>query len=180
MQKKKEQSSEELYGKLGEAFNFTYGDLEANRAGFMTWQQKRLVSKEARNRISLFLLLAIMYFAITAGISTLSDDPAKNSGLFWGIFVLVALMGIAWVWGYGVHKLFLDIGNGKVQNIVRYVRKETRNVYKQGKRTFLVAGDKEFYLPRRSENFEWNNVQYRIFFLPKSDFILSVEEVLPE
>jgi hypothetical protein len=177
MQKKKKQPSEALYGKYGEAFNFTFGDLQSNRAGFITWRQKRIISKEGLNAISRFLVMAVFFFILGILMSWRSNETQAISRMVWLMFALVVAIGVTWFLIFGMHNMFWDFGSGRVQHIVRHVKPESRYIQKQGNRPFLTAGDIEFSLPLNLADFEWKDSPYRIFYLPRSKVILAVEEI---
>jgi hypothetical protein len=70
MQKKKLQEANEFYGDYGKAFNFTQGDLEANRAGFISFLQKqrshlRLLLYISTALLSLFLFIWGMAYLLS-------------------------------------------------------------------------------------------------------------------
>jgi hypothetical protein len=64
VQKKKEQSIEEPYGELGHAMNFTYGDLQANQAGFLSHRQVELVRQKKMQSFRGYLSASVIFALI--------------------------------------------------------------------------------------------------------------------
>jgi hypothetical protein len=183
MQKKKSQSSEELYGELGAAFNFTQGDLEANRAGFMSHRQRQLQKLYLLAHVPPLILLVLFAAPISLIISLYPEN-----GLSFGaaLFLLIMLLCISvipityviWFTANKVLKAFYDIRASRVAKVVSRVTTILRPVYR-GDTLFLIAGEQEFELGSIERGVLWRPFVYKIYFLPHQRKIVSLEEVLP-
>jgi hypothetical protein len=182
---KKKNEGEELYGELGQAFNFTQGDLEANRAGFMSFRQRRL---QIWRLFAHFPFVLIMLVLFASPIPLLISFYSEN-GLSFGakLFLLIVffclsvlpITRIIWITAVEVSKTFHDIRDSHVGKIVSSVSTIPRSVYR-GVTLFLVAGEEEFELGSMQRNILWKPFLYKIYFLPHKRKILSLEEILPE
>src|SRR5688572_30640742 len=98
MQKKKEQLAQEVYIGLSEGIKFTAGDLEANRAGFISHRQKKQQSKglwaTEDNALALIGGLIFIPTAICAGYASITNPSTGLCAAPTGIFVaLLTLIG---------------------------------------------------------------------------------------
>lgn len=178
MQKKKELVREELYGELGRNFNFTQGDLESNRAGFVTWRQKQIKWREVYHVLYSILFLAIGYLSIAAFGQLFEDNTEMKSNIFWFMSVFSLVITSLIVLGFGLIPLFYDLLTGRVTSIVGEPRIEIHSIPKRGNTPHFVIGKLKQRLGRNSK-LMLKSCPYRVYFMPKSRRIISVEEVLP-
>jgi hypothetical protein len=180
MQKKKEAASEELYDELGRVFNFTRGDLEANRAGFITWRQKQIRWREVYRFLYLILFMAIPYVSIAAVVQLFEDNVEMRSSIFWVMSFFVFIMTALLLWASRLIPTSYDLGTGRVTSLVGEGRIEIRSIPKQGEIPHFVI-EKLVQPFSRNSNFRLSKpCLYRVYFMPKSKRIISIEEVLQE
>jgi hypothetical protein len=172
MQKKKEQSSEERYGELGKVFSFTYGDLEANRAGFVTARQKRDLrlrfAEKFVTAIGAFLALTSIMVGFALASRTSSDTFIAS------ILLPIVLIGLAVMLIYTWRLLVSDLRDGKVQRLEANARE--LGVGKSWRQAFVVLETKQ-EIKLTKEQFELTTERgiFRVYIAPKSREILSVE-----
>jgi hypothetical protein len=177
MQKKKEQAREELYGELGHAFNFTYGDLESNRAGFLTHRQAK-IRRNIAIQLSLFLIGAACFVLI---LYALLYYARPNDAQVFKFFVLataavpIGLLAVALLNWYIVSR--------EIQK--RLIRSKicTKTTFQtQNATSHSLAEKSGASLGFAISEAQFNALQgkdYRVYYLPNGG-ILSVEEGLPE
>lgn len=174
MQKKKTDNSEALYGELGEAFNFTQGDLEANRAGFISYRQKQAQWTYLRGAVIAVVAILIAFFILGTIVQLFESDAAQGRGFFWSLVIAGVFFAVLYFFAFlpNVH----DILSGRVESIVKRVRLEKyQRRYTQ--KVILVAGEERFELPRVVHDFAWqDNIDYQIYFLPRSRAIVAIAE----
>jgi hypothetical protein len=178
MQKKKEQSSEEFYGDLGNAFNFTYGDLQANQAGFISHRQAK-IQRSGALRLSLFLIGAACFVVILYGIvHYFSRLPIDFFVLATAVvpigFTVIAIVN------------FLIINRAIRKRLVQSAICRKTVLEFRGANYYLSQLDEYQHLTSKGsliskDQFNLlNSVNYRIYYLPHSHQssyqILSIEE----
>lgn len=177
MQKKKETQIEELYGELGTAFNFTHGDLEANRAGFITARQKhelRLRFVEQRI-IPVSIILASTISLVIMGVS-FPTYSRSTCGVLMALILLI-ITPLLFIEGWRV--LASDLRDGKVQRLEGIAREI--GVGKAWRKAFVVVENEvEFKLNRKQYRLTNGHGRFVIYTVPKSRKIVAIEEVLPE
>lgn len=169
MQKKKNEG-EELYGELGKAFNFTQGDLEVNRAGFISARQKKLLNKRflliplAGFGYLLFQLLLILIFAQT---------NAETVGFITALgIVVVPALSILYLNEYYI--LWRESKTGKVKS---FVGKTSFERWRKPPYMMLeFEGKLGLGLSAAQYNLLKNGNKYIVYCFPNSRNILSIEE----
>jgi hypothetical protein len=172
MEKKKTSETEELYGELGEAFNFTQGDLEANRAGKLSKRQEEQIGANVVVAVMFLVFLPsfMTFIVIIFSIFTLySYFTSGNIGLFLpgNCYFIFLITPIAVLWYYkksGVRDAWTDANQPTVISLDDRRYRELTAV----KKSFgLSAAQKELLASH-------HNLQF--YVLPKSNYVVSVEE----
>jgi hypothetical protein len=156
-QNKKKPSPRELRRKLGKAFNFTQGDLAANRAGFVSFRQQGLL----REKLQWLLggVFGAVFFA-AGGLGILwvfFDFIAAGHPFTWyfvfSVFVLGLLtgfmalcsFGLAFVFGMGAKESLKDIRNHQDDRLVNKIlvskNPKTRALESDEGRIFPISED---------------------------------------
>ena len=183
MQKKKLGESEALYGELGQAFNFTHGDLEANRAGFLSFRQKREQKKRGYSFAAMIALPSILLIAIIAFILFVSSSQ-QNPNSVWTspvplplvvcFFLPIVLLILVWVVGMMVYykRSQYDLQKSRIEKISGQIRQIT------GSDTQLRVGSEELNSPIAFADYSWGDLSYMVYYLPHEKQIVSIEEIV--
>jgi hypothetical protein len=179
MQKKKTSESEELYGELGHAFNFTQGDLEANRAGLISERQNE-IQKEHVYWHFRFLLLVSIVMSIFWGYLFMVYFPASARHFLlpqvciWlsitGIFSLLSLNAIAGAILYRYDSK-TELNEGRVETA-------SGQIVVVSNRGTVCVGDTK--LNCTAVTYPYGDLSYVAYYLPKTKQIISVEELKAE
>lgn len=183
MQKKKELSSETFYGELGQVFNFTTGDLEANRAGFLSYRQKQirqetLVAWGLSILVGWIMLLAAETIGIFFVIGFVKDLALIV--LFSSLIIIVPNLCL-----FGLLRLLFawhgrELRERRIEKMTTRLKVELRPNSKWGEVAYLMTDNMEFLLEQRARTVEFKPLPYCIYFLPESKTLLSIEQALPE
>jgi hypothetical protein len=164
MQKKKH-SGEELYGELGKAFNFTQGDLEANRAGFLALRQSQRIKS------------SILWFAWAMFIGTICFTRFVVLRLSYGnILEAVGMTAILMFIPFSILIVYWYL--------LRIDLRERLVRCKACKKEAVTIKDTSYYLSGTGWPFSISKKQfnllddayYWVYYLPRSRKILSLEE----
>lgn len=174
MQKKNEQPANELYGEYGKVFNFTQGDLEANRAGFLSFRQKQAF----RLRILLYLCTALLSLFIYMG----GIFPWNTGGnLMLALAVTLIPFGFltAILLPY-VRNLLLDLQDGRIKAVKGEAKVIDKTI--KGEAWGIRAIDDEAKYELRPWQIESVKAKgkFYVYVMPKTKQIVSIEEILAE
>jgi hypothetical protein len=168
MQKKKTETSEERYGGYGNAFNFTRGDLEANRAGFITMRQRYVaLFNFLKSFFWLSLGFALSVLVALVSIWLLINGATGNDKLigFSASFFALLFAGLmAWALVYQKGAIFLDMRDGRVKAFGSY---EDYSKFRLDNEMGVPFFPEQLLLPLRP--------RIRIYTLPRTVQIVSVE-----
>lgn len=172
MQKKKNQG-EELYGELGYAFNFTQGDLEANRAGFISHRQAQILRQDSTKSLVAMQITTTFFLGLTTvfGISAFTADMVMLC--FAAPFALFALIFIA---------LSVDKYISMQKDLSQRVIKDAEGKLKQttdangNSETRLMSGNLSFKLTARQLVALKASQVYQVYYAERIAEIVAIEE----
>lgn len=156
---------------LGPAFRFSGEDLQANRQGKLTAKQRRRLW----GRFFMFffggflllfvpIILALVLIALATG-SALADtfwDGRMVSGYMVGLLLWSIYLGA----NYRTWLIVIDLMRGKVISVTGAIRTWGR---------YLMVEDYQFVVDEDALNLVKDGLRYRIFTLPFSSTLLSIE-----
>ena len=172
MQKKKNES-EALYGELGHAFNFTVGDLEANRAGFISHRQAQALRQKTTSSLMAMQITTAFFLGLTAvfGVAAFTSDMVMLC--FAAPFALFALIFIA----LSVDK-YVSMQKDLSQRVIKDVECEV-------KQTTDANGNPEYRLMSGNLSFKLSSSQlsalkinrpYQVYYAERSAEIIAIED----
>ncbi len=156
---------------LASAFHFTGEDLQANRQGKITSRQRRrLWGRFLMLFCGGFLLLGIPILLAWALIAFATDQPFSEAlwdgRMFSGYMIGLLLWSIYLGANYRVWLMAVDLLRGKVIPVVGPVR-----VWGQ----YLILENHQFVLEDAALALVKTGLRYRVFTLPQSSTLLSIE-----
>jgi hypothetical protein len=167
MEKKKTNESEELFAEYGHAYNFTRGDLEANRAGFITQRQRQMIYMPITRRlISLVFciaLMAAMLFWWSAAAPL--ENRTKflfNPELCSSTTIMLILLIYSYLVLREILRIYLDYGQGRVkayESYEAYSKVHYASIFSQNTNAILLT----------------LRPNIRIYTLPRIGWVVSVE-----
>lgn len=156
-------------GSLGTNLNFTPGDLEANKAGFISHRQQQRLMRRCVFSQEFLWYSAFTLFFIGTGISVVF-----NSSLT--IWVRIAWSSIATLIGIGIGYGPLWVGHlqGYVQD---YRKKNVLRVYRpQGQRHYEIGVSRYYVMsPASASSVLTPDKAYRLYIAEGTSTILSAE-----
>lgn len=175
---------------LANAFDFTHGDLESNRAGFISYRQKKLLRLKFWFSEKPFGALFLGLFAlcapamiISAGIAYLGYPPPKS-----GYMDAFCIVGIQSAVSFGIFAYVLNTYK-KLKNELESGKIETFHWSIQDKIIasseysvdFRIKINKTYYkVSRKQYDILEMDKHYTFYVTPTSKKILSVEPISPE
>jgi hypothetical protein len=173
MRKKKTTNSEELYGELGQAFNFTQGDLEANRAGFISYRQGQVLKFKTYESlfkmslpITLFLLLAVVFAfnAFREGEDFAILCIAAPFGLIAFVFIAISIVTYSFVQ--------MDISQRTLKDAIC----ELQVSQQKGDVAYWLYGNVSFKIATNQAAALKAKHKYLVHYAEKSNEILAIED----
>jgi hypothetical protein len=156
---------------LGRALSFSYDDLRTNRAGGVTRRQQRMLWQRFWGGAFIFIILLIVPIAVSWVLVAWGTTQSLTSVVFDDTTTIGYLIGImaGMLYLMTAMRNFLlaaDLVRGKVRSITGPVERYGRYLYVGQERYLLQAGTLELV---QSE------LHYTLYFLPVSQYILSLE-----
>lgn len=156
---------------FNDAFGFTDKDLDANRAKRLSWRQRRRLSSQWLGTLVSTLLLAIVPILLTWSIVAYATDvtvigAASASESLIG-YVVGGLLGI--LFALVNHKTLMlgwDLLIGRVRSLRGVAQIHGR---------YLIIGKRRFLLDEDALKMVQSKLRYRVFVLPASSTLLSIE-----
>jgi len=167
-------SADEYNLSLQEALGFTLDDLQANREGRMTHQQ-RLPLESRRNTWTGWRVLIFTLCIVLGAVFVANQMTAFAIGT--GVFSLLFYAFSRWQMSPYVS----DLREGSVKAAEGRVKLDIHHHDKVGNREDFIVSmmNKRFYVKRHVFDAFENANAYRVYFAPKSQILLSAEWLRP-
>jgi len=164
--------------KLASAFCFTEDDLAANRQGYLTPSQKKIIAETRRARLAYIIMAAsfaffVIAFVLSGGLEvSLSRDALTAYAVAASVFIGIFLAAMVYS-----RIRSRDLRSGKISVTEGPAHRRTKE-YKFGAAFYVKIGRHRFQFayPEQFDAFD-EGVRYRVYYVknPPIDAVLSVE-----
>ena len=168
---------------LARTNKFRVEDLAENRQGRLTSAQKSRLWRRILQPIVIFALVLLVFAALFVALAA-SDENGyylravlRASG--WRIVLsLLVLLALALTFLWRSSKLFFDLHDGSVASAEGHVAK-VFSMYYRASAMFYVIDGMRFKVSHQAYNALVEHTTYRIFYTPRSKFLVSIEPTAP-
>jgi hypothetical protein len=164
---------------LARTNRFRVEDLAENRQGRLTNAQKFRLWRRILQPVLIFALVLLVFAALFVALVAVDENGyylravLRESGWRIGLILLALLfLTVAFLWRSS--KLILDLRDGSVASAEGHVAK-VFSTYYRGSAMFYVINDLRFKVSNQAYNALVEHVTYRIFYTPRSKFLVSIE-----
>jgi hypothetical protein len=168
---------------LARTNRFRVEDLAENRQGRLTSAQKFRLWRRILQPVVIFALILLIFVALFVALVSVDENGyylravLRESG--WRIvLILLVLPVLALTFLWRSSKLILDLRDGSVASAEGHVAK-VFSMYYRASAMFYVIDGMRFKVSHQAYNALVEHTTYRIFYTPRSKFLVSIEPTAP-